>query len=201
MSTTDARPIDMDGHDSEMASRYEPGTIEDSMRARWDEAGIFTPGPKSERPTYTIMIPPPNVTGVLHMGHALNGTLQDIVARHRRASGFDTLWVPGTDHAGIATQAVVEKRIYAEQKITRKEMGREAFLGEIWKWKEEHGNTILKQFRKLGASCDWTRTAFTLDPKLSHRPRARHGVVDQADRGAAVGSWHQELHQGLDGRL
>ncbi|MDG2149201.1 MAG: valine--tRNA ligase [Planctomycetota bacterium] len=186
MSRTDARPLD------EMASRYDPGSIEDVMRARWDASGIFTPAEGSSRPTFTIMIPPPNVTGVLHMGHALNGTLQDIVARHRRMSGFDTLWVPGTDHAGIATQAVVEKKIFAERKQTREDLGREAFLKEIWDWKEEHGSTILDQFKKLGASCDWSRTAFTLDPNMSHAVRVafvrlwKEGLVY---RGARLVNW------------
>ncbi len=188
MSTTDAKPLD----EHEMASRYEPGTVEDAMRARWDASGLFTPSGDGSKPTYTIMIPPPNVTGVLHMGHALNGTLQDIVARHRRMSGFDTLWVPGTDHAGIATQAVVEKKIYAERKLTREDMGREAFLSEIWDWKEEHGNTILDQFKRLGASCDWSRTAFTLDPNMSHAVRVafvrlwEQGLVY---RGARLVNW------------
>jgi valyl-tRNA synthetase len=186
MTTTDASPID------EMASRYDPQVVEDAMRARWDESGLFTPGPDSGKPTYTIMIPPPNVTGVLHMGHALNGTLQDIVARHRRLCGFDTLWVPGTDHAGIATQAVVEKRLLEDRQLKRKEMGREAFLKEVWTWKEEHGQTILQQIRRLGASCDWTRTAFTLDEKLSHAVREaftrlwKDGLIY---RGARIVNW------------
>ena len=113
------------------------------------------------------MIPPPNVTGVLHMGHALNNTLQDVVIRHRRMTGYDALWVPGTDHAGIATQAVVEKKLYREQDLKRSDMGRDAFVDEIWKWREHHGDVILNQLQKLGASCDWSRTKFTLDPGMS----------------------------------
>ncbi|GJM21678.1 MAG: valine--tRNA ligase [Planctomycetota bacterium] len=168
---------------SGMATRYDPVAVEDTMRARWDAAKAFEAGgPDDPRETFTIIIPPPNVTGVLHMGHALNGTLQDIVARHRRMSGFDTLWVPGTDHAGIATQAVVEKKLYAEEGKTREDLGRDAFLERIWAWKEEHGNKILEQFKHLGASCDWSRTAFTLDPGLSHAVRV-----------AFVKLWEQKL--------
>lgn len=186
MSTTDPAPM------GEMATRYDPVAVEDAMRARWDDAGCFVAGQRPDAPTFTIMIPPPNVTGVLHMGHALNGTLQDIVARHRRMRGFDTLWLPGTDHAGIATQAVVEKKLYQEEGKTREELGREAFLARIWEWKEEHGNKILEQFKKLGASCDWTRTAFTFDEKLSHAVRVafvqlwEQGLIY---RGARLVNW------------
>jgi valyl-tRNA synthetase len=116
-------------------------------------------------------MPPPNVTGVLHMGHALNNTLQDIVIRHRRMQGYEALWLPGTDHAGIATQAVVEKKIYTETKRTREDMGREAFLAEIWDWKRLHGDQILEQLKRLGCSCDWSRTKFTLDEDLSRAVR------------------------------
>ena len=117
------------------------------------------------------MIPPPNVTGALHMGHALNGTVQDISVRFRRMRGFETLWIPGTDHAGIATQAVVEKRLYQEEGKTREEMGREDFLAEVWKWKDEYESRILNQIRRLGASCDWSRTAFTMEPRLTRAVR------------------------------
>ena len=115
------------------------------------------------------------------MGHALNGTLQDIVIRHRRKAGYDALWVPGTDHAGIATQAVVEKKLYSEEGKTREELGREAFLGKVWEWKEEHGNTIIEQFRRLGCSCDWTRTKFTMDEDLTHAVRV--SFVELWERG------------------
>ena len=165
-----------------MATRYDPKAVEDDVRGAWDGAEAFVAGRRPDRPAYTIMIPPPNVTGVLHMGHALNGTLQDVVARHRRMQGFDTLWLPGTDHAGIATQAVVEKQLYEQEGKTRKDIGREAFLERVWAWKERHGDTILEQFRRLGTSCDWTRTAFTLDPGLS-----------RAVREAFVRLWEQKL--------
>ena len=121
---------------AEMPSRYDPAAVEGRIRQRWESSGALVAGrPEvADRPTFAVMIPPPNVTGVLHMGHALNGTLQDIVIRHRRLTGHDVLWLPGTDHAGIATQAVVEKRLAAERKTTREEMGREAFLEQVWAW-------------------------------------------------------------------
>jgi len=178
----------------ELPSRYDPSLYENEIYTEWEASGAFTPPAEATpgRETFTVMIPPPNVTGVLHMGHALDGTIQDIVVRHKRMQGFDTLWVPGTDHAGIATQAVVEKKIYAEQKKTRDDLGREAFLGEIWKWKEENGATILNQFKALGCSCDWSRTHFTLDEGLSLAVREafvrlwKRGLVY---RGARIVNW------------
>jgi valyl-tRNA synthetase len=167
----------------DLSTRYTPSEFEEATYAAWQAAGCFQPpavGSGSGK-TFTVMIPPPNVTGVLHMGHALNGTIQDIVVRHRRKSGFDTLWVPGTDHAGIATQAVVEKKIYAEENKTRQDLGREEFLRRIWAWKEEHGSIILEQFRRLGCSCDWTRTKFTMDEDLSRAVRV--SFVDLWQRG------------------
>jgi valyl-tRNA synthetase len=176
----------------EMATRYDPAAIEDDIRSTWRTQEVFKAGRHPEREPFTIMIPPPNVTGVLHMGHALNGTLQDIVARHRRMAGYDVLWLPGTDHAGIATQAVVEKKIYEERGQTRKDLGREAFVAEIWKWREEHGATILEQFQRLGTSCDFTRTAFTLSDEMSRSVREafvrmfEQGLVY---RGARLVNW------------
>ncbi|MED5330650.1 MAG: valine--tRNA ligase [Planctomycetota bacterium] len=166
----------------EMETRYDPAQVESEIRSLWEEGKASVAGQRPDAEPFTMMMPPPNVTGVLHMGHALNGTLQDIVARHRRLSGHDVLWVPGTDHAGIATQAVVEKKLYAETGQTREDVGREAFLEKVWSWKEEHGNTILEQFKRLGSSCDWTRTHFTLDPGFS-----------QAVRVAFVRLWEQGL--------
>jgi valyl-tRNA synthetase len=151
----------------ELDSRYDPHAHEARIYQAWLASGAFTPPAEPRAERFVIMIPPPNVTGVLHMGHALNGTLQDIVIRYQRMQGRDALWVPGTDHAGIATQAVVEKKIFAEEKKTRQELGREKFVERIWEWKEVHGNKILEQFRRLGSSCDWTRTRFTLEPALS----------------------------------
>ena len=161
----------------ELSTRFDPKEHEDAIRAAWRASGAFTPPVVTDaaearrRKTFMVAIPPPNVTGVLHMGHALNNTIQDIVVRHRRMQGYDTLWLPGTDHAGIATQAVVEKKLYAEQGKKRAELGREAFLDEVWKWREEHGDIIFDQLDKMGCSCDWTRTAFTLDPELSRAVR------------------------------
>ncbi|MBI1381434.1 MAG: valine--tRNA ligase [Planctomycetaceae bacterium] len=157
----------------ELDSRYDPKLFEAATYQAWLDAGCFTPAkePRPGQKPFVIMIPPPNVTGVLHMGHALNGTLQDIVIRFRRMQGYDALWLPGTDHAGIATQAVVEKKLFAERGLTRNDLGRDAFLKEVWDWKEKHGNLILEQYRRLGASCDWSRTKFTMDEDLSRAVR------------------------------
>lgn len=154
-----------------LSNRFEAGTIEEKWLGVWEEKQLFHVPAEEARNPYTIMIPPPNVTGALHMGHALNNTLQDIVARYQRLNGKDVLWLPGTDHAGIATQAVVEKKLYQEEGKTRKDLGREAFIGEVWKWKEEYGNRILSQLRSLGCSCDWERTRFTMDEGLSRAVR------------------------------
>ncbi len=155
-----------------LPGRYQPAGLEGRIYRKWEESGRFAPPEQpSGRPSFTVMIPPPNVTGVLHMGHALNNTMQDVVVRHRRMAGFDALWVPGTDHAGIATQAVVERHLYEEQGLRRQDLGRERFLQEIWKWREEHGYRILEQLKRLGASCDWSRTRFTLDEDLSRAVR------------------------------
>jgi len=158
---------------TELSTRYAPAEFENDVYERWLASGGFTPSvkPVPGRKTFTIMIPPPNVTGVLHMGHALNGTIQDVIVRHRRMQGFDALWLPGTDHAGIATQAVVEKKLYETEKKTRNDLGREAFLARVWAWKEEHGSYILQQYRRLGSSCDWSRTRFTMEPHMSRAVR------------------------------
>ncbi len=151
--------------------RYDPHAHEGAVYRTWVEAGAFTPPERPRGERFVIMIPPPNVTGVLHMGHALNNTLQDIVIRFQRMRGKDALWLPGTDHAGIATQAVVERKLWEEEKKTRAELGREAFVARVWEWKEKYGSTILEQFRRMGFSCDWTRTRFTLEPALSRAVR------------------------------
>ncbi|MDA3798258.1 MAG: valine--tRNA ligase [Kiritimatiellae bacterium] len=149
-----------------MEKHYEPHSIEDKWYERWVEAKAFGSDSSKGGEPYCIMIPPPNVTGVLHMGHALNNTIQDIMARWRRMEGRNVVWVPGTDHAGIATQNVVERALKAEGK-TRDDLGREAFLEKVWEWKEEYGGTIIGQLKKLGASCDWDRERFTMDEGLS----------------------------------
>ena len=143
---------------------FNAAEAEPRLYSVWEEAGCFVAGANAKpgASSYSIMIPPPNVTGVLHMGHAFNNTLQDILVRWHRMRGFDTLWQPGTDHAGIATQMVVERRLAEAQQPSRVEMGREAFLEKVWEWKSESGNTITSQLRRLGASCDWSREAFTM---------------------------------------
>jgi valyl-tRNA synthetase len=149
-------------------SRYQPREVEDRIYALWEAAGAFRAG-RSERAKaepYCIVIPPPNVTGSLHMGHALNNTLQDILCRFERMRGKDVLWQPGTDHAGIATQTVVERQLMERQESSRA-MGREAFIKRVWEWKAESGGTIISQLKRLGASCDWSRERFTMDEGLS----------------------------------
>lgn len=148
---------------------FEPSSVEDKWYEFWEEKGYFTP-PPSPAPPFSIVIPPPNVTGHLHMGHALNLTLQDILIRYRRMQGYRALWVPGTDHAGIATQNVVEKQLSREG-LSRHDLGREKFLERVWEWKERYHERIVKQLKKMGASCDWTRERFTLDEGLSRAVR------------------------------
>jgi valyl-tRNA synthetase len=145
---------------------YDPKRIEAKWYTYWEEAGLFTARADGARPPYCIVIPPPNITGSLHMGHALNNTLQDILIRFKRMQGFDALWMPGTDHAGIATQNVVERMLVAE-KLDRHAVGREAFIRRVWQWKEESGGVIIKQLKRLGCSCDWSRERFTMDEGLS----------------------------------
>jgi valyl-tRNA synthetase len=140
--------------------------VEDACYARWEDAGAFAAGRRPRAPAFTIVIPPPNVTGSLHMGHALNNILQDILIRYARMRGCDALWQPGTDHAGIATQMVVEKQL-AREGLTRQGLGRERFIERVWAWKAESGGTITAQLRRLGASCDWSRERFTMDEGLS----------------------------------
>ncbi len=150
---------------------YEPKAIEGRRYEEWENSGAFKPSRPDAEP-FTIVIPPPNVTGSLHMGHALNNTIQDILCRYRRMQGRNVLWQPGTDHAGIATQMVVERQLAAEgNNVTRREMGREKFVERVWKWKAESGGTIVNQLRRLGASCDWSRERFTLDDGLSKAVR------------------------------
>ena len=148
---------------------YEPSQFEGRIYRAWEEAGAFRAGrpERVESAPYSIVIPPPNVTGSLHMGHALNNTLQDILCRFERMRGKDVLWQPGTDHAGIATQMVVERQLMEGQQLGRREMGRETFLKHVWEWKAESGDTIVKQLKRLGASCDWSRERFTMDEGLS----------------------------------
>jgi len=150
--------------------QYNPAQVEDRWYAKWMEKKLFHANEKSNKPKYSIVIPPPNVTGVLHMGHALNNSIQDIIIRYKRMSGFETLWMPGTDHAGIATQNVVERKL-AKEKKNRHDLGRETFVKEVWKWKEVHHQIISSQLKKLGSSCDWDRERFTMDEGLSKAVR------------------------------
>ncbi|MEZ4598557.1 MAG: valine--tRNA ligase [Syntrophotaleaceae bacterium] len=155
---------------SELAKGYDPAEVEDKWYEIWEKSGFFRADEHSSKPPYSIVIPPPNVTGVLHMGHALNNTLQDILARWKRMSGFEVLWQPGTDHAGIATQNVVEKQLASEGR-DRHELGRERFVERVWQWREESGGQIIHQLKRLGASCDWERERFTMDEGLSKAVR------------------------------
>lgn len=151
----------------ELDKKYNPRDFEDKLYANWCEKGYFTPKKGSGKPPFTIVIPPPNVTGQLHLGHALDETLQDIIIRFKRMQGFDALWVPGTDHAGIATQIKIEETLRKEEGLTRYDLGREKFLERVWAWKEQYGSRIISQLKKLGSSCDWTRERFTMDEGCS----------------------------------
>src|SRR6059058_3783623 len=148
---------------------YQPTEVEGRIYQLWEAAQAFRAGRPERRDAqpYTIVIPPPNVTGSLHMGHALNNTLQDILCRFERMRGRDVLWQPGTDHAGIATQMVVERQMMERQEPSRRDIGREKFLEKVWAWKAESGGTITQQLKRLGASCDWSRERFTMDEGLS----------------------------------
>src|SRR5881275_1057539 len=148
---------------------YQPADIEARMSVVWEDSLAFKAGrpDRKDAAPFTIVIPPPNVTGSLHMGHALNNTLQDILCRFERMRGRDVLWQPGTDHAGIATQMVVERQLMEHQAPGRRALGREKFLEKVWAWKAESGGTIINQLKRLGASCDWSRERFTMDEGLS----------------------------------
>ncbi|MCX6990751.1 MAG: valine--tRNA ligase [Chlamydiae bacterium] len=149
----------------ELAKAFEAKLVEDKWYSFWESRNYFQADPLSKKPAFSLVMPPPNVTGVLHMGHALVNTLQDVLTRWKRMSGFEVLWVPGTDHAGIATQTVVERNLIAQTGKRRKDFPREEFLGHVWDWKEKSQDTILHQLKKLGCSCDWSRLCFTMDDK------------------------------------
>ncbi len=155
----------------ELAKTYTPSDFEDRIYQGWCDAGYFKPDPDPKKPPFSIVIPPPNVTGQLHMGHALDETLQDILVRYKRMQGYSTLWVPGTDHAGIATQIKVEEHLRKNEGLTRYDLGREKFLERVWAWKEQYGNRIISQLKKLGSSCDWSRERFTMDEGCSRAVR------------------------------
>jgi valyl-tRNA synthetase len=175
---------------------YDPKTVEARLYARWEAAGAFAPKDDLEAEPFAIVIPPPNVTGSLHIGHALNNTLQDVLIRYQRMRGKAALWLPGTDHAGIATQMVVERELAASGNMSRRDLGREAFLEKVWEWKARYGGTIVRQLRRLGASCDWSRERFTLDEGLSAAVRKvfvtlhKQGLIYRDKR---LVNWQPEL--------
>ncbi len=181
---------------TELPKQYDPREAQQRWLKFWDEHGYFRSRPDKHREPFTIVIPPPNVTGALHLGHALNNTLQDVLIRWRRMQGYNALWVPGTDHAGIATQAVVEKRIAQEEKKNRHDLGREELVKRIWQWKDQYETRILRQLRELGCSCDWQRTRFTLDPICARAVRQtffnlfRDGLIY---RGKRLVNWDTHL--------
>ncbi len=154
-------------NEHKLGKAYEPGAVESKWYPYWEGKGFFTADNSSTRKSYTIVIPPPNVTGTLTLGHVLNNTLQDILIRQARMLGREACWVPGTDHAGIATQARVESHLLETEGVTRQELGREKFLERVWQWREQYGGRIITQLRRLGTACDWSRERFTLDPGLS----------------------------------
>ena len=177
--------------DEELSKRYEPKEIEERLYQFWEKGEFFTPLPDPERPKFSIVIPPPNITGRLHIGHALVNTLQDIVVRWRRMSGFNTLWLPGTDHAGIATQMIVDRDL-AKEGISRFDLGREKFEERVWAWKESYGHQIIDQLKRLGASADWTRLRFTLDEGLARAVRTAFVKLHEDGliyRGIAMVNW------------
>ncbi len=166
---------------NELPKVYSPREFEDRIYENWCEKGYFTPDVNNPAPAFTVVIPPPNVTGQLHMGHALDETLQDILVRYKRMQGFNTLWVPGTDHAGIATQIKVEEQLRVNEGLTRYDLGREKFLERVWDWKHQYGSRIISQLKKLGASCDWSRERFTMDEGCSRA--VREVFVNLYDKG------------------
>ncbi len=194
-------------------SQYNPKEVETKWYKLWQDKGLFNADVDPNKKPYCIVIPPPNITGILHMGHALNNTIQDILIRYKRMQGYSALWMPGTDHAGIATQNVVEKRL-GLQGIKRQDLGREKFLEEIWKWREEYGSTIIEQLKRLGASCDWRRLRFTMDEDYSGKVKDiflhlyKKGLIYQGDyiinwcpRCQTALSDEEAAHRDVDGNL
>ncbi|GAA4871746.1 valine--tRNA ligase [Ferrimonas pelagia] len=182
-----------------MDKTYNPQSIEQRHYQRWEEAGYFKPHGDTSKDAYSIMIPPPNVTGSLHMGHAFQDTIMDTLIRYQRMQGKNTLWQVGTDHAGIATQMVVERKL-AAQNITRQDLGRETFIDKVWEWKEESGGTITQQLRRLGASVDWERERFTMDPGMSAAVQEVFVSLYNDDliyRGKRLVNWDPKLHTAI----
>ena len=176
----------------ELAKTYSPIDIEDRLYKFWEDNGYFTPEISADKKPFSIVIPPPNVTGQLHMGHALNNTFQDIIIRTKRMQGYAALWVPGTDHAGIATQIKVEQMLREDMGITRHDIGREKFLEHVWDWKKKYGDTIIRQLKKMGSSCDWSRERFTMDDNLSAAVKKTFVALYNKDliyRGLRIINW------------
>ena len=165
----------------ELPNRFEFAEAQDRLYEMWEQGNCFDADASSSKEPYCIVIPPPNVTGALHLGHALNNTLQDIQIRMKRMQGFEALWMPGTDHAGIATQAVVERRLKEDENKTRHDIGRDALIARIWEWKEQYGARIIGQLKQMGFSCDWKRTRFTLDETCARA--VRHTFFDLFGKG------------------
>jgi len=182
-----------------LAKGYEPHEVEDRWYRYWESEGLFAAGDTPGREPYCIVIPPPNVTGELHMGHALNNTLQDVLIRYHRMRGLNTLWQPGTDHAGIATQNVVERALAGEG-TDRHAVGREAFIERVWEWRRAKGGQIINQLKRLGCSCDWSRERFTMDEGLSRAVREvfvrlyEEGLIF---RGDYIINWCPRCHTAL----
>jgi valyl-tRNA synthetase len=191
-STNNAAPSVLD-------KSYEPAQVEARWYAYWEQGGMFVADPASPKPAYSIVIPPPNVTGQLHIGHALDNTLQDILCRFKRMRGYAVLWMPGTDHAGIATQNVVERQL-ASEGLTRHDLGRDKFIERVWQWREEYGGKIINQLKRLGSSCDWSRERFTMDEGLSRAVREvfvrlyEEGLIY---RGDYIINWCPRCHTAL----
>ncbi len=185
--------------DSSLPKAYEFHDVEPRWYKAWMDNELFRAEIRPGRPNFSMVIPPPNVTGVLHIGHALNNTLQDILARYKRMDGYNTLWIPGTDHAGIATQNVVERQL-AQEGLTRHDVGRDKFIEKVWKWKEQSGGTIIEQLKRLGCSCDWSRERFTMDQGLSRAVRevfVRLYEEDLIYRGDYIINWCPRCHTAL----
>ncbi len=184
---------------NDLQKAYNPQEVEDKWYEYWMKNGYFYAKVNSEKKPYTIVMPPPNITGMLTLGHVLNNTIQDIYIRWKRMQGYETCWIPGTDHAGIATQNVVEK-VFAKEGLRREDLGREKFLERVWQWKEEYGNTIIKQLKKLGVSCDWKREKFTMDKDLSNAVKEvfirlyEKGLIY---RGKYIVNWCPRCHTAL----
>lgn len=185
---------------NELSDRYSPQEVETRIYSWWEKSGYFKAQNQSHKKPYCIIQPPPNVTGHLHLGHALNGAIQDVLIRWKRMSGYNALWLPGTDHAGIATQAVVEKNLKAEGQPTRQELGREKFLEKVWEWKAQYGDRIYKQMRRLGNSVDWDRATFTLDEGVSKAVRKVFVELykkGQIYRGEKLVNWSSPLESAI----